>query len=321
MRLLLVVNSSASSVTARGRVVIQKALSADHEVTVAETNRRGHATRLAQGAARRRRCRGVPRGRRHPQRGRERLGPHGHGAGAAAGRVDQRLRSHDRAAQRPHRGHRRAARRARGRQHRRCRPRVGQRPLLPLPRRPRLRRRGRPPGGAALGPQALRRPPASSCTPRSAYLQGYDPMPGLWFALRVHAMAPAPTSSTTGYCRDRPEPTNPYTYLGNRPFNVMPEATLDRGLAVITLRSLKLSTLLGAVASSLGLGGELRKRRHIDVRTDLEEPGRRRPRPFPYQVDCGDHLGDTELLRFAPRARRPPPPRPAPREKRVLEEQ
>ncbi|HTH04701.1 MAG TPA: diacylglycerol kinase family protein, partial [Ilumatobacteraceae bacterium] len=37
--------------TARSRVVIQKALSADHDVTLAETNRRGHATRLAQGAA------------------------------------------------------------------------------------------------------------------------------------------------------------------------------------------------------------------------------------------------------------------------------
>ena len=51
MKLLLIVNSSASSVTARARVVIRKALSADHDVTVAETNRRGHATRLAQGAA------------------------------------------------------------------------------------------------------------------------------------------------------------------------------------------------------------------------------------------------------------------------------
>src|SRR4051794_35982601 len=51
VRVLLVVNAAASSVPARGRVVIQKALSADHTVTVAQTNRRGHATRLAQGAA------------------------------------------------------------------------------------------------------------------------------------------------------------------------------------------------------------------------------------------------------------------------------
>lgn len=51
MKILLIVNASASSVTARTRVVIQKALSADHEVELAETARRGHATRLARGAA------------------------------------------------------------------------------------------------------------------------------------------------------------------------------------------------------------------------------------------------------------------------------
>ena len=32
--------------------------------------------------------------------------------------------------------------------------------------------------------------------------------------------------------------TNPYTYLGNRPLNLAEEATLDRGLAVVTLRTL-----------------------------------------------------------------------------------
>ena len=51
MKLLLIVNASASSVTARARVVIQKSLAADHDVTLAETSRQGHATRLAQGAA------------------------------------------------------------------------------------------------------------------------------------------------------------------------------------------------------------------------------------------------------------------------------
>lgn len=51
MRILLLVNSAASSVTGRRRVVIHKALSADHEVTLAETARRGHATRLARSAA------------------------------------------------------------------------------------------------------------------------------------------------------------------------------------------------------------------------------------------------------------------------------
>lgn len=52
MRLALIVNPVASSVTRRALVVIQKALSADHELTVWETSRHGQAIRLAHGAAR-----------------------------------------------------------------------------------------------------------------------------------------------------------------------------------------------------------------------------------------------------------------------------
>src|SRR5262245_42998627 len=51
MRVLLLVNATASSVTARKRVMIRKLLAAEHEVEVAETSRRGHATRLASAAA------------------------------------------------------------------------------------------------------------------------------------------------------------------------------------------------------------------------------------------------------------------------------
>lgn len=51
MRVLLIVNAVASSVTARRRVVIQKALGADHDLEVAETARKGHAARLARAAA------------------------------------------------------------------------------------------------------------------------------------------------------------------------------------------------------------------------------------------------------------------------------
>ncbi len=51
VRITLLVNSAASSVTPRRRVVISKALSADHEVRLVETARRGHATSLARSAA------------------------------------------------------------------------------------------------------------------------------------------------------------------------------------------------------------------------------------------------------------------------------
>lgn len=51
MRVLLLVNDSASSTTARTRVLIHTALSERHDTEVAFTNRRGHAARLARGAA------------------------------------------------------------------------------------------------------------------------------------------------------------------------------------------------------------------------------------------------------------------------------
>jgi diacylglycerol kinase family enzyme len=91
--------------------------------------------------------------------------------------------------------------------------------------------------------------------------------------------------------------TNPYTYLGNRPFDVIPEATLDRGLAIVTFRSLALVTLLGAAASALGFGRDIRRRKHLDVRTDLTRFDIDGHGPFPYQVD-GDYLGEIEHLSF-----------------------
>ena len=52
MRIALISNPFASSVTRRAKIVIQKALSADHELTVSETARKGQAIRLAHGEAR-----------------------------------------------------------------------------------------------------------------------------------------------------------------------------------------------------------------------------------------------------------------------------
>ena len=50
---MLVVNSFASSVTARNTVIVHRRLARGNEVELVETNRRGHATRFAIDAARR----------------------------------------------------------------------------------------------------------------------------------------------------------------------------------------------------------------------------------------------------------------------------
>lgn len=53
MRIALIVNPFASSVDSRRRVQIQRVLAADHELTVIETTKGGHAIRLAHGVGRR----------------------------------------------------------------------------------------------------------------------------------------------------------------------------------------------------------------------------------------------------------------------------
>jgi len=89
--------------------------------------------------------------------------------------------------------------------------------------------------------------------------------------------------------------TNPYTYLGNRPLQVAPEATLERGLASLTLRTLDFPTFATVIASVLGTGRRARTHRMVDYRTDLTGLRVVGHGPFPYQVD-GDFLGETSEL-------------------------
>ncbi|HAP76310.1 MAG TPA: diacylglycerol kinase, partial [Acidimicrobiaceae bacterium] len=91
--------------------------------------------------------------------------------------------------------------------------------------------------------------------------------------------------------------TNPYTYLGNRPLDLSPEATLDRGLVAVTFRTLSVGALLGGLGGALR-GGGVKPSDTLDLRTDLSElqltaigGG------VPYQLD-GDYLGETERLSF-----------------------
>ena len=110
--------------------------------------------------------------------------------------------------------------------------------------------------------------------------------------------------------------TDPYTYLGNLPLNVAPEATLDRGLAAVTLRSLRSSHLLRIVMDALRPPAGLSTNKHLDMRPDLTEAVLRARRPVPVQVD-GDFIGSYDelvfkhhpnVLRLARTDLLPPPP-------------
>jgi diacylglycerol kinase family enzyme len=292
MRILLLVNASASSVTARTRVVIAKALAADHDVEVAETSRRGHATRLAQGAA----AAGVDCVVVLGGDGTLNEAANGLAGTKCAlgvlpggstnvfartiGMVNDPIEA------------------------------TGQ--LL-----------------AALGARSIRRVGLGSVNGRYFLFHvgmGFDAAVVEQVERRagLKRYAGHPLFVYAGfatwfrhYDRSRPrlavQPddgpvvddvyfaiclnTNPYTYLGNRPLNIAPDAGLDKRLAMVAVRTMAFVPLLSIVASALGLGVQVRRRRKVAYLPDLAGATAVGYGPFPYQVD-GDFLGETEQLVF-----------------------
>jgi diacylglycerol kinase family enzyme len=90
--------------------------------------------------------------------------------------------------------------------------------------------------------------------------------------------------------------TNPYTYLGNRPLDLVPETTLSSGLSVVTFTSMRPTHILRTLGSALR-GGGVRERPWLDIRTDVARLTVTDARSFPYQLD-GDYLGDVRRIEF-----------------------
>ncbi len=98
---------------------------------------------------------------------------------------------------------------------------------------------------------------------------------------------------------------NPYTYLGSRPLELAPEADLARPLSVVGLRSLFFRHLLGAVGQAFGRGdrgdpgsdhlggiGNSASTAHLRDLSALTVVGHR---PFPFQMD-GESCGRVDRL-------------------------
>lgn len=292
MKVLLLVNTSASSVTARGQVVIRKALSADHDVEMAETSRRGHATRLALGAAAQDVDVVVV------------LGGDGTLNEAATG-----LAGTETALAALPGGSTNVFARTIGL------------PNDPIEATGDLL--------TALDKGSIERVGLGSVDGRYFCFHtgiGYDAavveQVERRAALKRYVGHPLfAYSALTTWIRhyDRSKPhfavefddgsvvedgyftivlnTSPYTFLGNRPFDLAPEATLDRPLAVVTMKTLDVVPFVRIIASALGFGPSLQANKHVDYRTDVSSFRIRAHAPVPYQVD-GDHLGDAETFEF-----------------------
>ena len=302
---MLVVNAFASSVTARNTVVVHRALSQGNEVEVVETNRRGHATRFAQDAARR----GVDI-------------VIGYGGDGTLNEVATGVAGTDTALGVLPGGSTNVFARTLG---------MPNDPVLAVQQ-------------LAAGIAARTIEPIGLGKVNGRYFcfhtgVGYDAAVvkeverraslKRWLGHPLFIYA-ALRTWLVNYDRDEPHftvqspeaegvpgyftvvlNTNPYTYLGNRPLDLSPAATLERGLVAITFRSMKITSILGGLSGALR-GGGVQPSGTLDVRTDLTALTISDADGFPYQVD-GDYLGETKCLEFThvPNAVRLVRPQPA----------
>jgi diacylglycerol kinase family enzyme len=289
MKVLLLVNASASAVTARARVVIQKALSADHEVTVAETSRRGHATRLAQGAAADGLDAVVVLG------GDGTLNEAANGLagtttalgvlpGGSTNVFARTIGMTNDAVE--------ATGELLGAMAAGSKRRIG---LGSVNGRYFLFHVGLG-FDAAVVEQVERRGslkryaghPLFVYAGFATWFRHYDRRRPR-FSIRADG-----TEVDDGYFAIIQE-TNPYTYLGNLPINTAPAAGFDTGLSLVAFRTLRFTTVMAAIGSALRSGRYLRRASAIVLRDDLASLTVTGRGPFPYQVD-GDFLGEVDAV-------------------------
>jgi diacylglycerol kinase family enzyme len=292
MRIMLLVNSAASSVTARRRVVIASELSAHHDCEVVETHRRGHAIRLCRDAARRGIDVVVV------------LGGDGTLNEAANGLVGTQCAL----AALPG-GSTNVFARTLGMSDD---PIEATRAVLRAIDDGRFHRIGL---GSVNGRHFLFHTGVGwdavivRGVERHGALKRYASHPlFIWSGLRAYF---------TGWDRSRPHfrvsfddgtapvesfftlvmNSDPYTFVGSRPFRVTDTATLDRPLVAVSLLSMRTRAFLEIMFASLRSQGRLADNDVIDERPDLDGVTITADRPIPYQVD-GDDMGDTPELRF-----------------------
>jgi len=90
--------------------------------------------------------------------------------------------------------------------------------------------------------------------------------------------------------------TAPWTFLGARPVNLLPQAGFSSGLDVFALRRTGLTRMLRHVSRALR-GREPMQHRSVRTLSDVGEVLLRADRPLAFEVD-GDYLGETDTLRL-----------------------
>lgn len=91
--------------------------------------------------------------------------------------------------------------------------------------------------------------------------------------------------------------SDPFTFLGSRPFRLCPDASHDRALDATALASLGIPTALRVIARAFAGGSHVRMR-SVHALGDLDSFTVECERPLPYQVD-GDYAGEGARFEFS----------------------
>ena len=288
MRILLIVNSFASSVTPRNTVLVHEHLSKHHDVQVVETNERGHATRFAQDAA----ARGLD-------------AVVGFGGDGTLNEIATGLAGSDTALAMLPGGSTNVFVRTLG---------IANDPMVALTQlmagidRNEIERvsLGQANGryftfhagigyDAAVVEQVERRSslkrlvgqPLFAYSALHSWFKSYD-RKYPHFTMNIDGRA-IPNGFFSVVLN-----TNPYTFVGKHPIHLSSAASLEKKLVVVTFRKMTTPLMLKTLYSALRRGG-LETSSGIDIATDVEHVKIEFPAPFPYQLD-GDYLGDTTSI-------------------------
>ena len=288
MRILLIVNSFASSVTPRNTVLVHEHLAKHHDVQVVETNERGHATRFAQDAA---------------SRGLDAVV--GFGGDGTLNEIATGLAGSDTALAMLPGGSTNVFVRTLG---------IANDPMVALTQlmagidRNEIERvsLGQANGryftfhagigyDAAVVEQVERRSslkrvvgqPLFAYSALHSWFKSYD-RKYPHFTMNIDGRA-IPNGFFSVVLN-----TNPYTFVGKHPIHLSAAASLEKKLVVVTFRKMTTPLMLKTLYSALRRGG-LETSSGIDIATDVENVKIEFPAPFPYQLD-GDYLGDTTSI-------------------------
>lgn len=91
--------------------------------------------------------------------------------------------------------------------------------------------------------------------------------------------------------------SNPYTYVGHRPFNLSPDVTLDGPLTAMTLTELRSGPFLRLMFATLRSRDAMLHSPIVSYHPGVEWLEIEMDDPVPYQVD-GDDMGDARRLTF-----------------------